>query len=73
MVKQNDVSILQQLLKKLQQKLEKEQQKLTQMKGSKNSLQLLCQEQQICLLKTKIKSTQTYLQQLRPKASSAKT
>ncbi|WMX13201.1 hypothetical protein [Aureispira sp. CCB-E] len=72
MTTKNACVILDQLLQKLQQKLEKEQQKLTQMKGSKNPLQLLCQEQQICLLKTKIKSTQTYLQQLRPKASSAK-
>uniref|UniRef100_UPI0012DFD463 hypothetical protein n=1 Tax=Aureispira sp. CCB-QB1 TaxID=1313421 RepID=UPI0012DFD463 len=61
MTTKNACVILDQLLQKLQQKLEKEQQKLTQMKGSKNSLQLLCQEQQICLLKTKIKSTQTYL------------
>lgn len=64
MARQNYVSILQQLLEKLQQKLKKEQLILEQIKADDNSLKRLNQEQQVCLIQSKIKNTTTYLEQL---------
>ena len=73
MANQNYPSILQQLLEKLQRKLKKEQQKLEQFKAEHNPLKLLNQEQQVCLIRFKIKNTNCYLEQLNSKNEKQRT
>jgi hypothetical protein len=68
MPRKNYISILDQLLQKLQRKLKKEQRKLEQFKAEHNPLKLLNQEQQVCLIRFKIKNATTYLEQLNQNA-----
>jgi len=54
--------ILNKLLKTLQKKLKKEQKKLKEL--ALNPIERLNQEHRICILKTKINGTETYIKQL---------